>query len=838
MRKIALALLLCIISVTYCNAISYYSINYDKNTVAKMTAGYAAEVASESYYTQQTEKILEHYESAELAAAGIFASKFLDRKALTDISGWSSSTENYYYHRIYNMVSSKIIPKMWDCAAIMIKDPSSSVYWGSYLLKTTEEVKSLCHQFESIVTNGSLSFGDIVFPELNTDIKNLVRLSEIGGVKWEDVFNTMTKEDRTLTISDIETDVKTLYSMGLGLASGGWQGAVDRLLESSQFHGTIVDKINKVRNVAESYSDMFEHYGGDIGTMMMNIVGNNVDKLFVEGSYGNSEWQSDYANGKANEYYTQRWYIYSVDQGEEILCSYTPSVDNSSILNGGEWYRINTNDMNFYPTLEQGEEILRNSEGCAGWSRAKVNELNAVNDGYTYTFSKWLNTYYIYKGDKSNVVSKAYAYDITVTKRWYRKIEVYEETFDSYDMDLATFNNILQVKLDELNRNEDGTRYYLGSDSKRYYEKSEAQKLKGSETATIYISCNGGANLGEGTTQYKCSDCGSSLNDHTKSCVMKTSLTEDNLNTSDIDANIEDTRNSISILQKEQEELKEQQKQLAEQLRYSSTESPAIREQLNEVTAEIKEKDAKIKSQESRLQELQDARQELIDSEGNQTDDWYRIPAIMNDLKSAYGFTWNDDGHWDGYTYVRTACMAGINGKLTFNAIVSMARKPKYILGIKVSRAIVQISWKLTTSYSDKEIVEVIPLDSGKSDEEKANEVNERIKSVKNDYPDCDVSVTYSKVEGKDNIENVADTYHLLWASDRLSIAREIDMRLNKIYASLVCYEKMMHYKYGIVDWLSNIVPYINDEDGRRYDLAQRCHQRWLYNAVSINTRH
>ena len=38
---------------------------------------------------------------------------------------------------------------------------------------------------------------------------------------------------------------------------------------------------------------------------------------------------------------------------------------------------------------------------------------------------------------------------------------------------------------------------------------------------------------------------------------------------------------------------------------------------------------------------------------------------------------------------------------ITFKATVSIARKPKYFLGIKIHRAIVQISWELTTEYTD-----------------------------------------------------------------------------------------------------------------------------------------
>ncbi len=49
--------------------------------------------------------------------------------------------------------------------------------------------------------------------------------------------------------------------------------------------------------------------------------------------------------------------------------------------------------------------------------------------------------------------------------------------------------------------------------------------------------------------------------------------------------------------------------------------------------------------------------------------------------------------------------------------------------------------------------------------------------------------------------------HHLLWSSDRLEIAREVDSRLTRIYADLVSLEKMMHYKRSIIDVLKDALP-------------------------------
>ena len=71
----------------------YYSVNYDARTVAAMAAAFGTEAVAESYYREQVDDILKHYTAAEVAAAGIFSSKFLEHKALSDLGIWCSSTE-------------------------------------------------------------------------------------------------------------------------------------------------------------------------------------------------------------------------------------------------------------------------------------------------------------------------------------------------------------------------------------------------------------------------------------------------------------------------------------------------------------------------------------------------------------------------------------------------------------------------------------------------------------------------------------------------------------------------------------------------------------------------
>ena len=812
----------------------YYSVNFDKETVAKMVASFNTEAATEMYYADQIAKIREHYQAAEVAAAGIFTSKFLDRKALTDLGLWTSSTENYYYRRIYHMVSAKIMPKIWTVAGMMLKSPQNALYWGSYLYKVCDETKNLCYQFESIVTNSSLSFKDIAFLEINEELRAILKLSELGDVDWKAILDNIGDIPSNFSKESLQEDLDNLYSMGVNIATAGANNLINSILANSNFSGTIMDKTASVIEIADNVYNLYDNITTNTGGTLLNLIGGQdaVANLFNLSNYNATAWLTDYAREGMGQYYTQRWYIYRVDRGSVNLCDYYPPTDENSILYGDHWYRIDTRDENFYPNSSQWESILQNSENHAGWSRSRVQELNNSNDGFYYSINYWSSSYILSKS-KSGQYAKAYAYEIHVTKSWNNTEIKYEDVFDSYTMDLASFKAGLNARLADYNDNEDGFTYYIGSDSKKYYQATDAQKIAGCETATISVTCHDGAKLGEGTTQYKCSSCGGSVNDHTKQCAMSTSITETGFDTSELDGKISEAESKIAMLQSQIAALEAQNADLIKKIANASIDDAAIyRQQYNANKNQIASLTSEKSNWESILAQYNQAKQDALNSESAQTDDYYRIPAIMQDYKTAYNLIWNGSGSWEGNTFVRTATMPNVTGVITFKATVSIARGPKYFLGIKIHRAIVQIAWELTTDYSDTQVVAVLELDPQKSDAEKAAEVNAKIAEIAREYPNCETSVEYAKTDPVESDET-EDTYHLLWSSDRLEIARDIDTRLTKIYADLVSLEKMMHYKHSIIDILKTIAPYINDEEGRRLTLVEQCRKRWLRHAAN-----
>ena len=828
-RLLIIMLTICVWTNKVCA--QFHSMNYDKETVAAMTTAFGAEAVAEGYYSEQVGAILKHYNAAELATAGIFASKFLERKAMTDLGLWNSSTENYYYKRIYNMVSHKIMPKIWTVSKMMLHSPQTALYWGSYLVKVCDDTKNLCMQFESVVTNSTLTFADIQFLEINKEIAAILKLSDIGNVDWKGMLNDLAKVPGNFTVDNLTADIDNLYNMGVGLATSGMTNIGDTLLQKSAFKEVFNGKVSKVIDIYNSYNDLFEQFDKDVGNTLLGMVGgkDNVAGLFNIADYNLTSWITDYMSEANGQYYTQRWYIYRRDRGSETLVEYNPPTDNNSILKGDHWYRISTKDPDFYPDGNQREAILQNSENHAGWSRVKVQQLNNLNDGYNYNISYRLSSYIISKKKKQK--QKAFAYHILVTKSWNREETVYEDVFDSYSMDLNTFKAQLQARLSELNDNEEGYTYYIGSDTRNYYQATDAAKLKGCESVTISVTCSDGVTLGQGTTQYKCSECGKSLNAHSKECAMRTTVTEGNLDLSEFDKMQQEADSKVTVLQVQIGKLEAENKELLRKIANSSVEDAAVyRQQYNANKDQIDKLNVELVTWRQKQQEIAKAKEEASKDNDIATDDFYHIPAIMNDCKTAYNLTWQDKGVWNGYVYTRKATVPNINGIVTFKATLSIARKPKIVLGVKVHRAIMQIAWDLTSEYTNTSVVDVMTLDRSKSEQEKVDEVNRRISEIAREYPSCKITTEYAKSDPMEEQTN-SDVKHLLWSSERLEIAREVDSRITKIYADLVSLEKMMHYKRSIIDVLKSALPEIDDNMGRRQTILEECYERWINGA-------
>jgi hypothetical protein len=345
------------------------------------------------------------------------------------------------------------------------------------------------------------------------------------------------------------------------------------------------------------------------------------------------------------------------------------------------------------------------------------------------------------------------------------------------------------------------------------------------------VTCHDGFKITEGSTQYKCGKCGKSISAHTQECSMRTTVTENSIDDTELNDLETQYAQQASALQQQIDQLEAENTALVKQIASASvTEAATLRQQYNANKDKIAELQSELATVQQQQADLQSAQEEAAAGEAEQTDDYYRIPAIMNDCQTAFDLNWTDAGSWSGDTFTRTATSGSMNAEIQFKATISIARKPKYFLGIKIHRAIVQISWELTADYSDTQVVDIIELNAGKSDQENAQIVNNRISEIAQDYPSCTLTTEYIKNEAPED-DATTDTYHLLWSSDRLEIARQIDVRITQIYADLVSLEKMMHYKRSIVDMLKDAAPTLNDTQGKKLTIAEEAHERWMKSA-------
>ena len=384
----------------------YYSINIDWKTAQAMLLAYNTEGAMELLGDESVRVMLKHYRNAEIATAGIFMTKYMDYKNLRDAGKFGNPEENAYYKRIYRLVSQNIIPKTLDVAKLMVQYPDRAPYWVPFLIKTTEDTKSLCMQFESVVTNNALSFRDIPFLQISDNVKAMFDLQHLGGIDWKGTFDDMTTLADNITKEDLQADLDDIVATGAAIASAG--GINDNVMNNSRVASLFGGVPSKIYNLYNNVGNIYESMSGaGVESIVLGLLGSRDStallNLFQSNSYDIEQMISDYSVDENNRYYTQRYYIYSQDSGSETLCNYEPPTDDYNVMYGPQWTRFDTTDPNFYPNSSQREQALSNSESYAGWSRSRVNQLNQSNDGYRYNINYYSNAYIISRnGKRSN----------------------------------------------------------------------------------------------------------------------------------------------------------------------------------------------------------------------------------------------------------------------------------------------------------------------------------------------------------------------------------------------------------------------------------------------------
>lgn len=832
--NILLALVLTLVDVTSLKA-QYYSVNFDYKTIAAMVEGYAAQSGTELLYRENTNQIADAYSYSEVATAGIYASKLLDRNALKSANGFGDPDENYYYRKIYGLVANKIIPRTVKVTEKLVRDPGTALFWGSHLVRAMADTRSLCNQFSAVCTNSTLNFDAINFLEFAGTLQKVFNLQ--GNTDYIALFENLANIGLNFSTENIESEFDNLQNMAVGLANAG-SSDISSLFNGSSFNGTFLDNVGKITDMADKYSTMWNALEGTATSTLNELTSgdlSDISRLFTTSSSGSSSWISAYTTNSNSTYYKQRVYIREAGSDTEIVCSYRPPVDMESYARSDQYYRVRTSRELYDLMQSEDNPALQNSYRHAGWSNQTVAQRNASDDGYTYsmTVSSNVSSY-----NNNGSTGFAIAYSITVTRKRNQSQVLYEDTFDSYSMDWNTFMSIMQAKLDDANRNGEGKRYQIAYDDRIYYTASDERKLKGATQANFVTQCESSGKIIDGTFQYKCENCGGSPNAHTRQCSMATTLLNNGFSYEEINKAIAETEDKISEVQSMITQLNKRNRDILKELgslSITTDEYKALQTEYQANRSHVTTLQKELDTLNSNLEGYKKARQEAADYENSQTDSEQRIPSVMHELQGNFSLEWLEEGHWEGYTFVRRANMKGLKAIVTFRATVSISRAPKYFLGIKIHRAIVQVSYELTAQYSDSQIIESMVLDPDMDAKEQNEKVNKRLSELQKDYPDCAVSVEYEYSPGLEPDNGDDDNVHLLWASDRLDVAREVCHRLEAIYVDLVVLDKFLTYKHSILDWLRDAtISRLQTDRGRRQTIADRCRKRWLHNGGSL----
>ena len=856
MRRIIVLILMSAVIQTV--SAGWHNINVDFTTITAMGTAYGVEGAEEGNTATALDSIFQHYKSGSIAMAGIFVSKKNDRDAMRN-PGLFASEENYYYKRIYSLVKDGIMPKFITVAAQFLKYPENALYWGPYLLKTTSNVENLCKEFELVATNGKLSFKDIKFLVISDDLKKLFDLAQLGNVDWKALLDKLGDFGKDLSKDDLKKDMK---HFGDVIASAGQQ-TVDANLEKASKIGNIFhSSTDSIWMMYDKFRETYKQVknGAKVKDLLMQVIvtpdAAGVARLFKIDDYNLTGYITNYLKELKGQYYTQRWYIYTEDSGTKVICTYKP--DSYEDRNDSRWntawnHYISPKYNEYCHSLTTAEknEIKNKANSLSGWNQEKVNVYNQNNPGHTCSITYTLNhedrreSYKHGWGSTHHKRHCFYSYSVKVVDSWYIKQEIYEETFDSQSMDKETFEAKLKARLKSYNDNLDpndenyGMVYKLGSDAPRFYTMADEKKLEGCNTVSFVANCSGGANLGEGSFNWK---------ENSKS--QKGSLTEQSkqfamANNPDQSSDGGDKEllqqkqqytNEVNSLKKQISANDKKQQDLIDRIRAAKqANNYPLANRLQKEYDSLDATNAQLQNQlsvaQNNLNQTNQALTEYYNDMSDNLDGAYRIPSNMRELQAMYKLQWQDEGEWVNgsgeYTFVRHAYCPSAKANVTYTAVLKLARKPKYFLGIRIHRPILSVDFTLSGNSSAENVVEVMKLDMKKTEKERTEEVNKRLKELMEDMPDCSISIRYEYSNKVDTSDDESDnSIHLLWASDRLDIARDVEYQLTEIYSQLVFLEHVMQARQSLLDFLKHQILDVVTRRGRG-TIAEYCLQRW-----------
>lgn len=908
--------------------------NVDPLSTASFTEAYGAAVAAEGEYLNSAKKIYDKYISAEAGAAIILASEWERRKALSDLGFWTSASENYYYQRIYHIVSSGIIPMTLKIATKCVREPHKALYWGSYFYDVLGETKKLCMEFESVVTNSRITFGDIAWIEINEHFAPYVTLADVGNGSIREGLEQMaerlsgfTKEDMKDAFSSLKGNIGTLASnfgrslkdemmnrfsevitgmtqdmfdvrerFRLLIGDGDnivkefkldqaklfeWRSDIANLKMQISAGGPNIEDLRRqyfeqlamYEDAMSAFDRMKSKFDSDlkaIGGSLTNIVTDAehyfdaftslspediLDRIFQIAKYDMASYISDYLLNTTSEYYTQMWSIERRVVGHDVLIDYVPprppednlghwttafesvTKDNWGHQTGQQavfdydralsssFARSGANEFFPFPSTS-GSRVYKNADGVTH-THTLTTRLEQIKGDYTNQsdfFSGKPGTYSCYY---------YYAYSIRVTDDYdFREVRM-SKILDTYSMDVPSFTNYMNTALNEYNKNDSGYVYTLVKGEPQPYPAPDRAKYEGVDKAIIKARKLDTADMAAGSTTYTCPGDKYPLTHSVYECSMNSGDSWYPRG-AEIQDKIYELRMEMEHLATYIDQLQRQEESLKAQLASASGSSAAsIRSSLETLRQRLADARRQFAEDSDAIDRLTAGLDQLMNEASDPADN-YRIPAIMADVKKEFDLKWIDGGHWEDFTFVRYASIIGDDSQVRFEATVCLRENEIRILGVQLRESRIGIDWSLKQETVTESIVNEVDL-TGIDESERGKLVMDAFSAAAQEFPDCQIVVEYVKADGVDD-KDTEDVYHLLWAGDRLEIARKTEARLIAIYADLISLDRMMTIRMSVLDMLSSGVK-VNVNAGHG-DIAGRCLERWSMAADSVHVSH
>lgn len=871
-------------------------INYDAKTIAALEAALATELAQEAGIYGDIKQISKHYTEASVALSGIYLLKKNDRKALEQERMFAQQ-EFYYYKlccRYASLIIMKVvnITKLLAERPEAILQWGPFIY--DVVTKTKEhcqQFSAIVTNGKKKVTleDAAKEIGWLTFGDEMIELMTLQRLADIPWRTMIDDFSgDFDKLSKDISIKDIGDALKSLYDKGSSLANAplavAGQDILDELIgpiedvvspdinnnesnnsnngESTNPNQQKKKKLEKtkstVKKIKAAVDSVMHVYDiikdpNNIKAMFLEKLGlsepldpNEVIKKIFK-SEGNdldiSSYVNDYNTPDSMMTYQQMWHIVRKIHNSEVVCDYSPGYSDS------EWYFLRNPVQSISSITNTDKELaLQMSEREAGWSRSTCETYtNQTRGQQTYQFNSEIK--WIYDGSWQTSNIKAIAYKIKVIRETNINEKKYSAQYFSDKQDEKLFELDMKKLLYEYQENDQtpGVTYEIRKDPPVYTEKPDTAKLKNSASVSFIVKCSDGGEISSGSFSWKVNpsfrygDLNST--DAQKRAIelaMETSLDPSDLNTNEVDAAIKAVEDSIADYEKKKIELENEKNKVNEEINNAInqgyTESlKQLNEKMGNINNEIASIDYELSVLNSHLEEYKEGRVELLnDYYDQETAD--RIPSKEIDLAQLFKLNWvNNVGNWNGlsYTHAATTGNEAEGYQWTFNAKLSLNRKEKRILGIRIHRAILQVDWALNGNIESENVASVLLIDSTWSASQREAKVKNQLDEVRRLYPDCSVSLQYEKI---DNIqEDDKDVIHLLWPHERLELARDLSSRLINIYSRLIGVERYIHYTQTIKEWIKGKLKYPM-RPPERGNKADSCLREWIRRAEDYTT--